>query len=116
MPSKEHLKYRKIKFAPNVTESLFNEQDIELLQTYGSWLAALMTGEIKPETLAQERFVIVCEGHEQPATDFEKIWVRYIKRKLWESENPEYVGMQENEVLVNLGITGKGWGVYGHFK
>ena len=75
-----------------------------------------MRGAISPETPAQERFVEVCNGNKNPESQFEKVWAKYIKRKIWESENPDYVGKQETDLLVNLGITGRGWGVYGHFR
>lgn len=116
MASEEHLKYRKMLFHPNVPEALFTEEEIELLSNYGSWLAALMRGAITPETQAQKQFIEVCKGSKDPSTKFEKIWAKYIKRKIWESENPDYVGKQEKDLLVNLGITGRGWGVYGQFR
>ncbi|MCD1630800.1 DUF413 domain-containing protein [Marinobacter shengliensis] len=116
MASAEHMKYRKMEFQPNVPDTLFSEDEIELLVTYGSWLAALMRGAISPETPAQERFVEVCNGNKNPESQFEKVWAKYIKRKIWESENPDFVGKQEADLLVNLGITGRGWGVYGHFR
>ena len=106
MASEAHLKYRRMDFSPNVPDSLFTEREIELLKTYGSWLAALMKGVISPESPAQRRFIEVCDGTKQPESEFEKVWVHYIRRKLWESENPEYVG-RENGVLSDLGITGR---------
>jgi uncharacterized protein YifE (UPF0438 family) len=116
VPSEEQLKYRRMPFHPNVPDALFADAEINLLSNYGSWLAALMRGAIEPETIAQEQFVEVCKGNKKPNTSFEIIWVKYIKRKIWESENPDFVGKSEKELQVNLGITGKGWGVYGHFR
>jgi len=114
--SAEHIKYRKMEFRPNVPDTLFSEDEIEQLINYGSWLAALMRGAITPETPAQERFIEVCRGNKEPQSQFEKVWAKYMKRKIWESENPDYVGKQEADLLLDLGITGRGWGVYGHFK
>ena len=78
-------------------------------------MAALMRGVIRPETMAQSRFVEVCLGKKEPVSVYEKTWMRYVKRKHWESMNPQYVG-KENKVLADLGITGEGWGVYGNFR
>ena len=107
MPSAKHLNYRRLRFEPDVPSELFDEEETEILRTYGYWLAALMRGRIEPETLAQEHFVEVCKGKVEPHTQIERVWVRYIKRKLWEAENPNYVGL-ENAVFADLGITGKG--------
>jgi uncharacterized protein YifE (UPF0438 family) len=115
MPSAEHQRYRRMGFEPHVPSELFGEDEIEMLRTYGSWLAALMGGRIEPESPDQEHFVKVCKGEVEPQTQFERVWVRYVKRKLWEAENPDYVGL-ENTVFADLGITGKGWGIYGHFR
>ena len=102
-------------FETDVPTDLFDSEELEKLATYGAWMAALMHGTIKPETEAQAHFLNVCQGRAEPETDFEHLWTRYMKRKLWERQNPEYVGL-ENRVFADLGITGKGWGVYGHFR
>ena len=115
MASEKHLKYRRMPFNPNVPESLFSEAELKILNKYGSWMAALMKGVIEPESLSQYRFIEVCNGNESPETEYEKVWVHFIKRKLWEYENPDYVG-KESTVLAEMGIAGSGWGVYGHFR
>ena len=113
--SKDHKKFINMLFNPNVPESLFSERELEILSNHGSWMAALMRGDIDPETPAQCRFVEVCRGTESPQSEYEKVWAHFMQRKIWESENPEYAG-RENSIRANLGITGSGWGVYGHFR
>lgn len=104
-----------MRLEPDVPGELFTGEEIETLATYGAWMAALMHGRIEPETEAQRHFVAVCQARAQPETDHEHLWTRFMKRKLWESENPDHAGL-EDKVFAELGITGKGWGVYGHFR
>lgn len=113
--SEDHLEYRRTPFYPNVPESIFSEREIEVLSKYGSWMAALMRGEIDPETPAQSRFVEVCNGTKFPQSECEHAWAHFMQRKFWESENPEYIGA-DGSVFADLGLLGRGWGVYGHFR
>jgi hypothetical protein len=114
--SKAHLEYRMIRFKPNVPPTLFSSSEIELLSAYGSWFAALMRGDIFPETKEQEYFVKVCHGNVEPESELEQLWVRYLKRKMWESENPDYIGKENRDLSINLGISNGKWGLHGRFK
>ncbi|WP_372378322.1 DUF413 domain-containing protein [Vibrio natriegens] len=116
MASKEHMEYRKLTFKPNVPEALFSSEEQKILSTYGSWFAALMRGDIVPETEEQERFVKASLGQIEPTSEYEKLWVRYLKRKIWENHNPDYVGKENKDLLLNLGISNGRWGLHGRFK
>lgn len=115
MNRSDHIRYRRMKFQPNIPDGLFSPDEMQILSSYGAWLAALMHGQIEPETEAQRHFVSVCRGTASPESEYELVWCKFMKRKLWEAENPDIAGA-ENKVLADLGITGSGWGVYGHFR
>ena len=89
--SEDHKKYLNQNFYVT-PQKLFDPEEIEILERYGRWMMALMLGEIRPETDAQSRFVKVCEGKSKPETEFERAWMKYIARKKWERDNPDYVG------------------------
>lgn len=116
MSNQQHLKYRRIPFKPDVPSTLFSLEEIELLRIYGSWFSALMRGDISPETNEQQEFVDAARGLSEPTSEFEMLWVRYLKRKIWEIENPNYIGKEANDLLINLGISNGKWGSYGSFK
>ena len=89
--SEDHKKYLDQDF--DVTpRKLFDPEEIRILEQFGRWMLALMLREIRPETDAQARFLEVCEGKSEPETKFEKVWMKYVARKRWERDNPEYVG------------------------
>lgn len=75
-----------------------------------------MRGDIIPETEEQEKFVKASRGEVKPETEYEKLWVRYINRKIWEDNNPHYVGKETKDLLLNLGISNGKWGLHGRFK
>jgi len=76
----DHIFFRKEKFKISCSTGIFSVDEREFLMNYGSWLKALADGKIQPYTLAQEHFLQVVKGSEEPNTEHEKIWWRYIKR------------------------------------
>jgi len=115
MSSENHKRYLALDFDPGVPDGLCSDDELEVLTRYGAWMAALMHGAIDPYTESQKRFVEMCQGLCSAESDYEVAWSHYMKRKIWETENPGYVGT-ENKVLADLGITGIGWGKYGSFR
>ena len=77
MPSKAHMKFRKMKFSEKVPNDSFLPHEQKKLLKYGSWLQALDNGTIQPESEAQKRFVQVCRLGQKPGTSFERLWIRY---------------------------------------
>lgn len=73
-------------------EKLFDREELAILEQYGRWMMALMLGEIQPETGQQKQFLDVCYEKHPPTTKFEKAWMKYVARKKWERDNPDYVG------------------------
>lgn len=57
----------------------FTPAERDLLQKYGRWLEALAAGTIVPTTSAQEQFVRVARGGGEPATDFERVWLKVVR-------------------------------------
>jgi len=85
-------KYLKMEFTVT-PRKLFTARELRILEHYGPWMRALMTGEIAPATSAQERFIRVALGEESAESEFEKVWAKYVARKKWERENPDYAGV-----------------------
>lgn len=54
-----------------------SDQDFAIVDRYGSWLSALETGKIAPETEAQDHFLRVCRHEEEATSLYEKAWVAY---------------------------------------
>ncbi len=58
----------------------FSIAESKLLMQYGSLIAALVDGELLPETEAEQRFVDVALGRMNPANATEKVWLKYQNR------------------------------------
>jgi uncharacterized protein YifE (UPF0438 family) len=61
----------------HIDYSLSWEQKL-LLRKYGSWLTALMDGNLTPMTTGQKHFVEVCQGNAKPRNEYEVAWVSYL--------------------------------------
>lgn len=59
----------------------FTPAEKELLTKYGRWMEALVSGAIAPTTPSQEQFVRVARGEGEPATDFERAWLKVLKER-----------------------------------
>ncbi|MDF1870579.1 MAG: DUF413 domain-containing protein [Phycisphaerales bacterium] len=77
MPSQyEYEQLKKLfKFECKLTNLSSNE--IAQLEQYGWFLLGIELGHIKPSTPAQQHFFDVIEGHKEPETDFEVLWIDY---------------------------------------
>jgi uncharacterized protein YifE (UPF0438 family) len=60
--------------------------ELKLLNQYGYWLAALERGIIPPITAAQERFLRVVAGSDEPASRFEIAWMKLIRLREAQAE------------------------------
>ena len=92
----EHLDFIKPKgkFIVNCNHSSFSLEEIEMLEKYGHWFNALTSGELKPITDSQQRFILVADGKEDPFTPEEFAWVQYLTRKAYEARRRDGVTIQ----------------------
>jgi uncharacterized protein YifE (UPF0438 family) len=82
-------------FAFQCDPSLLGEDIIKALTHYGNRLQALATGELTPETEAQEHFVRVHGSEEDPFTQPEKTWRTYQDAIKWQS----YIDVMDDPTL-----------------
>lgn len=59
----------------------FTPAEKDLLTRYGRWMEALASGAIAPTTPSQEQFVRAARGGAEPATDFERAWLKVLKER-----------------------------------
>lgn len=85
---KTHLDYIKAKgkFTIACNQIIFSDVEIELLEKYGHWFEALTSGTLLPFNPEQKQFVEVARQNTSPQTDYEKVWVKYIKRRQIEAK------------------------------
>jgi len=78
-----HLKLvtQKGKFKMDCSLAIFNTEEREILEKYGHWFKALISGELEPYTEKQRLFIEVAKGERQPVSVEEKTWFKYTKRK-----------------------------------
>lgn len=92
---KIHLKYLNTSY--NIRcYNIFSEEEFDILKKYGCWMEALAKQNIKPFTEEQEHFVAVANNKMQPQTNFEKIWIKYKRRLLWEKDNNSSLLVKKN--------------------
>jgi hypothetical protein len=72
----------------NFVRNCLSKEDAERLERHGSKLLSLISGEISPSTEAQKRFISVAKIYASPKTDWEFLWLRYIKFRNLEQANP----------------------------
>ena len=58
----------------------FSINESKALTQYGCLMAALVDGEIAPETPEDHEFLQAAYGYQKPETAMEKAWVRYQRR------------------------------------
>jgi uncharacterized protein YifE (UPF0438 family) len=83
---REFLKHRG--FVPLCT-NIFSSDEYAILERYGYWMTALATGKISPITPEQERFIRVDRDDCEPATTFEKAWMKLKARRKFEAEESD---------------------------
>lgn len=89
MTKKDHLNYIKEcgPFRIDCNRIIFSNDEIEILEKYGHWFAALEDGTLEPLTEKQRLFVEVANGLKQPYSLEEVTWFKYCKRKQIEEES-----------------------------
>jgi uncharacterized protein YifE (UPF0438 family) len=85
---KAHSDYMKAKgkFTVPCNHAIFSYEEMELLKKYGHWFEALTNGTLLPFNMEQEQFIEAARMKRNPETDYEKVWVNYIKRKAIEAK------------------------------
>ncbi|MBW1612893.1 MAG: DUF413 domain-containing protein [Deltaproteobacteria bacterium] len=80
---KEHIEYIEVRgqFTIDCSTKIFSMEEIEILKKWGHWFTGLVSGELKPISEAQERFIDVINGEKEPFTTEEKTWFKYLGRK-----------------------------------
>lgn len=73
-------------FVIRCSYEVFSELEIEILEEHGARLERLADGRQPPRNAAGRRFVKVVNGHVQPETAFEKVWIKYQRRLEWERD------------------------------
>ncbi len=110
---KVHYDYIKAmgKFTIACNLIIFSDAEIELLEKYGYWFEALTNGELSPFNSEQKQFVEAARLNIPPKTDYEKVWVKYIKRRqieaeagtvLYTSPTPEDDKFYSRDMAINL--------------
>lgn len=74
------------KFQVKCSHSIFNMEEIELLERYGHWYEGLASGYLTPLTEKQVHFVKVAQNQETPQTPEEKAWFKYQGRRRLEAD------------------------------
>ena len=59
----------------------FTEEEASILVQYGAAFQRLTSGERKPETEAQKRFIKVARGQCSPVTKYERAWRKYLDQR-----------------------------------
>lgn len=66
--------------------SIFNPEELRLIQETGELVEKLVSGDVRPGTEDLERLLSVCSGDEKPTTPLEKVWSKYYRRMAWEAD------------------------------
>ena len=82
----------KLAFEIRCSREIFAEEEIGILERYGSELERLANGERLPTTEAQRRFVAAARDQCPPESIYEKTWAKYVWRVQWESRNRSVMG------------------------
>lgn len=84
----EHLEFNAHKglFHIDCDLKIFSQEEIEIIEKWGHWFMALVSGELKPFTESQERFIKVMKGEIGPGSLEEKAWFKYLGRKAVEKK------------------------------
>lgn len=53
------------------------DAELGLITKYGTWMEAIEQGLLTPITGAQRHFLLVCDGKEAPAIEFEIAWEKF---------------------------------------
>ncbi|MDF7679541.1 DUF413 domain-containing protein [Enterobacteriaceae bacterium ESL0689] len=56
----------------------FTIKEAQLLEQYGYALNELDLGKRQPVTEDEKQFILVCRGECNPATEVERVWIKYM--------------------------------------
>ena len=77
----EHQAFCGKRMMVEVNPGIFSKEELDFLEQYGFWLAALANGAIEPFTKEQTEFVEVCRGEREAVKMWEKAWWKLQKRR-----------------------------------
>lgn len=69
--------------------SIFSEAELQALQRHGPRFEALASGQVRPATPEEKRFLRVDQEKEKPHSLAEKAWLRLKARREYEREQKE---------------------------
>ena len=92
----EHHEYlsHKGQFEIDCNHIIFSEEEIRILEKWGHWFLALVSGDLEPFTTAQERFIKVMKGEVEACSKEEKAWFKYMGRKAVEKKYGDRLKVQ----------------------
>ncbi len=56
----------------------FTIKEAQLLECHGCAFSELDSGHREPSNEEEKRFIAVCRGQQQPATEQERVWLKYL--------------------------------------
>ena len=100
--SAEHRALINKPYSIQCKSEVFSQAELDVINKYGSWLSALASNRIKPETTEQKRFIEECHrfrvletkemlnyfSHCSDRGSIQSIWFKYLCRIKFERENP----------------------------
>lgn len=106
--SDQHRRLLRIPYDLKCSYAPFSDEEVFVLEKYGTWLSALANGDISPESEEQRRFVELvneyrkmefseatkCFQEAPPKHPAQRDWIKYLLRLRWERDNPEAMGKE----------------------
>ena len=78
--ARQHARLLSVQFTVSAKpKSLLSRKDVDLLQRFGTWLHALHRKQVPLLTDEQKHFHDVALGRSEPETEFERVWLRYLR-------------------------------------
>lgn len=113
--SGKHKKYRDRPYRLICSDEVFSDDEMDILTEYGSWLDALTSGTIEPETDSQRKFIQLCKNNKNlqlremlknldscksKIDNIQFTWLKYLCRIQLERENPEFIKKSKQETPI----------------
>jgi uncharacterized protein len=107
----EHLEYisQHGLYSIDCNREIFTYEEMRIIQKWGHWFTGLVSGELKPFTDLQERFIKVMNGVLDPSSIEEIAWFKYRGRKAVEKKYGDQLKVQyalENDTFKSSGGMG----------
>lgn len=104
----QHRQLLRIPYDLKCSRTPFSDEEVFVLEKYGTWLSALANGEIPPETEEQRRFIDLVNEYRKmefteatgrfhatpPYNPVQRDWIKYLLRLRWERDNQEAMGKE----------------------